>query len=167
VLAGGEADVRGDGVTVAVHGDIGEQQPDDAFALSLRGGGVVPDRGQVGDELSYAGPLCVSELPVLCCSRARSYASWASLRVPLRCWNRSVPAPDSPEILSDQRGPYWAGQTSCTRVLLGGMRNRRPLFGRIAFAAADAVIGGAYAGLHSCASRRSVAHGHGTRYGAR
>ena len=48
-LAAGQADVRGDGVAGAGHGDVGEQQPGDALALAHRGGGVVPDAGQVGD----------------------------------------------------------------------------------------------------------------------
>ena len=48
-LAAGQADVRGDGVAGAGDGDVGEQQPGDALAFSHRGGGVVPDRGQVGD----------------------------------------------------------------------------------------------------------------------
>jgi len=32
VLAAGEADVRSDGVVVAVGGDVGEEQPGNAFA---------------------------------------------------------------------------------------------------------------------------------------
>src|SRR5712691_656427 len=51
VLAGGQADVRGDGVAGAGGGDVGEQQPGDALAFAGRGGGVVPDAGQVGDQL--------------------------------------------------------------------------------------------------------------------
>src|SRR5208282_1017368 len=51
VLAAGEADVRGDGIAGAGDGDVGEQQPGDALALAHRGGGVVPDAGQVGDQL--------------------------------------------------------------------------------------------------------------------
>jgi hypothetical protein len=46
-----------------VHGDVGEQKPGDAFAFSRRGVGVVPDRGQVGDELADAGALRVGEPP--------------------------------------------------------------------------------------------------------
>jgi hypothetical protein len=34
------------------HGDVGEQQPGDALAFPHRGGGVVPDAGQVSDELA-------------------------------------------------------------------------------------------------------------------
>ena len=63
VLAGGEPDVRGDGVAGAGDGDVGEQQPGDALAFAGRGGGVVPDRGQVGDELLDPGFLGVGELP--------------------------------------------------------------------------------------------------------
>jgi hypothetical protein len=48
-LAAGQADVRGDGVAGAGDGDVGEQQPGDALAFAGRGGGVVPDAGQVGD----------------------------------------------------------------------------------------------------------------------
>jgi hypothetical protein len=44
-------------------GDVGEQQPGDALALAGRGGGVVPDRGQVGDQLLDPGFLGVGELP--------------------------------------------------------------------------------------------------------
>ena len=51
MLAAGQADVRGDGVAGAGHGDVGEQQAGDALALAGRGGGVVPDAGQVGDQL--------------------------------------------------------------------------------------------------------------------
>src|SRR6266702_1681316 len=52
VLAAGQAGVRGDGVAGAGDGDVGEQQPGDALALAHRGGGVVPDAGQVSDELA-------------------------------------------------------------------------------------------------------------------
>jgi len=62
-LAGGEPDVRGDGVAGAGDGDVGEQQPGDALAFAGRGGGVVPDRGQVGDELLDPGFLGGGELP--------------------------------------------------------------------------------------------------------
>ena len=62
VGAAGESDVRGDGVAVAVDGDVGEQQPGDAFAFPRGGGGVVPDCGQVGDELVDAGVLGGGEL---------------------------------------------------------------------------------------------------------
>ena len=51
VLAAGQADVRGDQVAGPGGGDVGEQQPGDALAFPLRGGGVVPDGGQVGDQL--------------------------------------------------------------------------------------------------------------------
>src|ERR1019366_3263851 len=61
-LAGGEADVRGDGVPGPGDGDVGEQQPGDALALAGRGGGVVPDRGQVGDQLLDPGFLGIGEL---------------------------------------------------------------------------------------------------------
>ena len=64
-LAAGQADVRGDGVAGAGDGDVGEQQPGDALALAGRGGGVVPDAGQVGDELADPGFLGVGELPVV------------------------------------------------------------------------------------------------------
>src|SRR5690349_9101678 len=63
VLAAGQAGVRGDGVGGPGRGDVGEQQPGDALALPLRGGGVVPDGGQVGDELADTGLLGVGELP--------------------------------------------------------------------------------------------------------
>src|SRR5260370_5525609 len=65
VLACGQADVRGDGVAGPGDGDVGEQQPGDALAFALRGGGVVPDGGQVGDELADAGLAGVGELPVV------------------------------------------------------------------------------------------------------
>ena len=52
VLAGGQADVRGDGVAGSGDGDVGEQQPGDALAFPGGGGGVVPDRGQVGGQLA-------------------------------------------------------------------------------------------------------------------
>ena len=63
VLAAGQADVRGDGVAGPGHGDVGEQQPGDALAFAHRGGGVVPDAGQVGDELGDPVLLGVGELP--------------------------------------------------------------------------------------------------------
>ena len=63
VLAGGQPDVRGDGVAGPGDGDVGEQQPGDALALAGRGGGVVPDGGQVGGELADPGFLGVGELP--------------------------------------------------------------------------------------------------------
>ena len=63
VLAGGQADVRGDGVAGPGDGDVGEQQPGDALAFAGGGGGVVPDRGQVGDQLADPGFLGVGELP--------------------------------------------------------------------------------------------------------
>ena len=46
-----------------LHGDVGEQQPGDALAFSCRGGGVVPDAGQVGGQLLYPGLLGAGELP--------------------------------------------------------------------------------------------------------
>ena len=61
-LAAGQADVRGDGVAGPGDGDVGEQQPGDALALAGRGGGVVPDAGQVGDQLADPGLLGVGEL---------------------------------------------------------------------------------------------------------
>jgi hypothetical protein len=64
-LAAGQAGVRGDGVAGAGHGDVGEQQPGDALALAHRGGGVVPDAGQVGDQLGDPVLLGVGELPVV------------------------------------------------------------------------------------------------------
>src|SRR5205085_292269 len=63
VLAAGQARVGADGVAGAGHGDVGEQQPGDALAFSGWGGGVVPDAGQVGDELPDPGLLLVGELP--------------------------------------------------------------------------------------------------------
>jgi hypothetical protein len=63
VLACGQADVRGDGVRGSGDGDVGEQQPGDALAFTGGGGGVVPDRGQVGDQLADTGFLGVGELP--------------------------------------------------------------------------------------------------------
>jgi len=51
MLAAGQAGVRGDGVAGAGHGEVGEQQAGDALAFAYRGGGVVPDAGQVGDQL--------------------------------------------------------------------------------------------------------------------
>ena len=63
VLAAGQADVRGDGVAGPGDGDVGEQQPGDALAFPHRGGGVVPDAGQVGDQLGDPGLLGVGELP--------------------------------------------------------------------------------------------------------
>jgi hypothetical protein len=42
---------------------VGEQQPGDALAFSCRGGGVVPDAGQVGGQLLYPGLLGAGELP--------------------------------------------------------------------------------------------------------
>ena len=70
-LAAGQADVRGDGVAGAGDGDVGEQQPGDALAFAHRGGGVVPDAGQVGDELGDPVLLGAVSCPV-CCSRALS-----------------------------------------------------------------------------------------------
>ena len=52
----------GDGVAGAGHGDVGEQQAGDALAFARRGGGVVPDAGQVGDELADPVLLGVGEL---------------------------------------------------------------------------------------------------------
>ena len=63
MLAGGQADVRGDGVAGPGDGDVGEQQPGDALAFPGRGGGVVPDAWQVGDQLPDPGLLGVGELP--------------------------------------------------------------------------------------------------------
>src|SRR5271166_4339194 len=64
-LAAGQADVGGDGVAGAGHGDVGEQQPGDALAFPGWGGGVVPDAGQVGDQLPDPGLLFLGELPGL------------------------------------------------------------------------------------------------------
>ena len=47
VLAAAEANVGGDGLGVAGQGDVGDQEPDEAFAFTHRGGGVVPDGGEV------------------------------------------------------------------------------------------------------------------------
>ena len=55
----------GDGVAGAGDGDVGEQQPGDALAFAHRGRGVVPDAGQVGDELADPGFLGAGELPVV------------------------------------------------------------------------------------------------------
>jgi hypothetical protein len=63
VLACGQADVRGDGVAGPGDGDVGEQQPGDALSFPGRGGGVVPDAGQVGGQLADPGLLGVGELP--------------------------------------------------------------------------------------------------------
>ena len=63
VLPAGQPDAGGDGVAGAGQGDIGEQEPGDALAFAHRGGGVVPDGGQVGDELPDPGFLLVGELP--------------------------------------------------------------------------------------------------------
>jgi hypothetical protein len=62
-LAAGQADVGGDSVAGSGHGDVGEQQPGDALAFAGWGGRVVPDAGQVGDELGDPGFLGVGELP--------------------------------------------------------------------------------------------------------
>ena len=62
VLAAGPADVRGDGVAGAGDGDVGEQQPGDALAFAGWGGRVVPDAGQVGDQLPDPGFLLFGEL---------------------------------------------------------------------------------------------------------
>ena len=53
-------------------GDVGEQQPGDAFAFAGWGGGVVPDGGQVGDQLADPGLLGVGELPGVLSWRALS-----------------------------------------------------------------------------------------------
>ena len=71
MLAAGQADVRGDGVAGAGDGDVGEQQPGDALAFARRGGGVVPDAGQVGDELGGSGSFWAS---VSCAGGAASRA---------------------------------------------------------------------------------------------
>src|ERR1022692_2131116 len=42
------------------HGDVGEQQPGDALAFPHRGGGVVPDGGQVGGQLAV--PITVIDI---------------------------------------------------------------------------------------------------------
>jgi len=62
VLAAAEPDVRGDRVAGPGHGDVGEQQPGDPLAFPGGGGGVVPDRGQVGDQLLDPVFLGVGEL---------------------------------------------------------------------------------------------------------
>ena len=59
VLAACQADVGGDQVAGLGGGDVGEEQPGDALAFPLRGGGVVPDGGQVGDQLLDPGLLGV------------------------------------------------------------------------------------------------------------
>ena len=58
-------------------GDVGDQQADQAFALADRGGGVFPERGEVGGERADPGLLFVGERP-LPAWVARSYSSWAS-----------------------------------------------------------------------------------------
>ena len=63
MLSAGQADVRGDGVPGSGRGDVGEQQPGDALAFPGGGGGVVPDRGQVGDQLVDPCFLGGGELP--------------------------------------------------------------------------------------------------------
>jgi hypothetical protein len=63
VLACGQADVRGDGVAGPGDGDVGKEQPGDALAFAGRGGGVVPDRWQVGGQLADPGLLGGGELP--------------------------------------------------------------------------------------------------------
>lgn len=55
--------MRSDDVAGPGDGDVGEQQPGDALAFPLRGGGVVPDGGQLGDELADASLLGIGELP--------------------------------------------------------------------------------------------------------
>jgi len=55
--------VRGDRAGGSGDGDVGEQQPGDALAFPCRGGGVVPDAGQVGDQLGDPVLLGVGELP--------------------------------------------------------------------------------------------------------
>src|SRR5947208_2060615 len=62
-LACGQADVGGNGGAGPGGGGVGEQQPGDALAFAGGGGGVVPDRGQVGGQLADPGFLGVGELP--------------------------------------------------------------------------------------------------------
>jgi len=54
--------VGGDRVAGAGHGHVGEQQAGNALAFACRGGGVVPDAGQVGDEPADPGLLFFGEL---------------------------------------------------------------------------------------------------------
>ena len=58
----GQADMRGDGVG-GPHCDVGGQQPGDALAFAGWGGVVIPDRGQVGDQLVDPGQLCPPRPP--------------------------------------------------------------------------------------------------------
>ena len=63
VLAAGQAGGRGDGVAGPRDGDVGEQQPGDPLALADRGGRVVPDGGQVGDQLGDPVLLRAGQCP--------------------------------------------------------------------------------------------------------
>jgi hypothetical protein len=48
VLAAAQSDVGGDVVVGLEQGDVGDEQPDHAFAFALWGGGVVPEGWEVG-----------------------------------------------------------------------------------------------------------------------
>ena len=54
--------VAGDRFCVPGDGDVGEEQAGHALALSLRGGRVVPDCGEVGDQRADAGFLGLGEV---------------------------------------------------------------------------------------------------------
>jgi hypothetical protein len=55
VLPALQSHVAGDRFPVPGDGNVGEQQAGHALAFSLRSGRVVPDRGEVSDQLAYSG----------------------------------------------------------------------------------------------------------------
>jgi hypothetical protein len=61
ILSAAPANVDGDAVTGFDQGDVGDQQPDQAFALAHRGGGIVPQGGEVGGQRADAVTLDVVE----------------------------------------------------------------------------------------------------------
>jgi hypothetical protein len=61
-LAALPSHVAGDRFRVPGDGDVGEEQAGHALAFPLRGGRVVPDRGEVGDQRADAGFLDLGEV---------------------------------------------------------------------------------------------------------
>jgi hypothetical protein len=59
ILSAAPAHVDGDAVTGFDQGGVGDQQPDQAFALAHRGGGVVPQGGEIGRQRADAVTLDV------------------------------------------------------------------------------------------------------------
>ena len=122
VLPAAEPDVCGEGLGGSGHRDVGEQEPGDALAFPGRGGGVVPERGQVADQLVDPVLLGVGDLPDLGLAgfvmEFLGLAEGAQRGVPVSfegVGNQPVGGVDGQVAAAGQVGVVWARSTWAAR----------------------------------------------------